>query len=294
VKAGFIGLGAMGLPMARNLVKAGHELIVYNRTRSRAEALAGESVQVAASPPDACRAGIVLTMLADDPALESIAFAPGHLLDSLPPGGIHVSMGTISVELARQLAQAHSARSQSFVAAPVFGRPDAAEAQRLLVVAAGPSEAVERVRPLLEAVSRRLFVIGPDAAAASAVKLGGNFLIAAMLEALGEAFALVRKHGVDAAQFLEIANSLFQSPVYEGYGRIIVDRRFRPPGFPMRLGLKDARLILAAADAALVAMPLAGLVHDRLLAGVARGRGEADWSAFTELIAESAGLATTP
>ena len=177
------------------------------------------------------------------------------------------------------------------MAAPVFGRPEAAEAKRLLVVAAGPAEAVERCRPLLEAIGRKLFVIGTDAPAAHALKLAGNFLIASMLETLSEAFALVRKSGVDPAQFLEIANgSLFQSPVYEHYGKLIVEERFEPAGFRMRLGLKDVGLILRAAEAAAVPLPMASLIRDQMLSAIARGQGDLDWASLARVAAENAGL----
>lgn len=290
MKVGFVGLGNMGQPMARNLLKAGHEVVAYNRTRSRAEDLAAAGAQVATSLAEASAPGVVMTMLADDRAVEECIFGESGILDSLPGGGLHVSLSTISVALCRRLAQEHGQRRQGYVAAPVFGRPSAAESAQLVVVAAGPPEAVERARPLLEPIGRKLFVLGPEAPRASALKLSGNFLIAAMLEALSEAFALAEKHGIPSAQALEILNTLFQSPVYEGYGRLMVERRFEPAGFKMTLGLKDVRLVLAAADFLSVPMPLASLVHDQLTSGVARGMGDADWSALSRVIAENAGL----
>jgi 3-hydroxyisobutyrate dehydrogenase-like beta-hydroxyacid dehydrogenase len=291
MEIGFIGLGAMGEPMARNLLRAGHALKVYNRTRSRAEALAGHGATLVDTPAAACTAGVVATMLADDRATEEVVFGGGGVLQGLPSGGVHVSHSTISTDLSRRLAEAHRQKGQSFVAAPVFGRPDAAQAARLVVVAAGPSEAVERCRPALEAIGRKLFVIGPEAPAAHTVKLAGNFLIVSMLETLGEAFALLRKSGVDPGMFLEILNgSLFQSPLYENYGKMVVEQRYEPPGFKLRLGLKDVRLVLAAADEAAAPMPLASLIHDNLLSGVAQGMGEHDWSAVARVAAQKAGL----
>jgi len=243
MKAGFIGLGNMGQAMAHNLIKAGHELLVYNRTRSRADELAGEGAIVAASVAEACTPGLVMTMLADDGAVEEMVIGNGGILHALPEGGIHVSFSTIGVALARCLAESHQKRGQDFVASPVFGRPQAAEAAKLLVVAAGPGGAVERCRPLFEAIGDRLFVLGSEAVAANALKLAGNLLIASKLEALGEAFALMRKSGVDPAQFLQIVNgALFKSPVYENYGKIVLEEKFQPPGFKMGLGLKDVRL----------------------------------------------------
>jgi 3-hydroxyisobutyrate dehydrogenase-like beta-hydroxyacid dehydrogenase len=281
----------MGLPMARNLLKAGHELTVYNRTRSKAEALASAGAQVANSLTEASSAEVVMTMLADDHAVEQTTLGEGGILNTLASGGVHLSLSTISTALSRRLTLAHTARGQSFIASPVFGRPDAAAAARLVVVAAGPDEAVERVRPLLEAIARKLFVIGPEPYSANAVKLVGNFLIASMLETLSEAFALARKSGVEPAKILEILNgSLFQSPIYENYGKIIIAQKFSPPGFALHLGLKDVRLVLAAADEVAVPMPVASVIRDHYLSAVARGWGDMDWAALAKVVAEDAGL----
>jgi 3-hydroxyisobutyrate dehydrogenase-like beta-hydroxyacid dehydrogenase len=283
----------MGEPIVRNLIKAGHALKVYNRTRSRAEALAGQGTTVVDTPAAACTAGVVATMLADDAAVEGVAFGDNGVLAGLPRGGVHISHSTISVNLSRRLADAHRQRGQLFIAAPVFGRPDAAQAARLIVVAAGPSEAVERCHPVLEAIGRKLFVIGTDAPAANTVKLGGNFLIASMLETLGEAIALMRKSGVDPATFLEImVGSFFQSPVYENYGKIIAEQRYEPAGFKLRLGLKDVRLMMSAADEAGAPMPIASLIRDNLISGVAQGLGDLDWSAVARVAALKSGLKT--
>ena len=291
MRVGFIGLGNMGLPIARNLIKAGHELTVYNRTRSKAEALASAGTKVANSLAEAGMAEVVMTMLADDQAVEQTTLGEGGILNTLARGGVHVSLSTISTALSRRLTVAHSARGQSFVASPVFGRPDAAEAARLVVVAAGPAEAVERVRPLLEAIGRKFFVIGSEPYSANVVKLAGNFLIASMLESLSEAFALTRKSGVDPATFLEIVNgSFFQSPIYQNYGKIVIGEEFSPPGFALRLGLKDARLVLAAADEVAVPMPAASLIRDHFVSGVARGWGDLDWAALAKVVAADAGL----
>jgi len=291
MKVGFIGLGNMGQAMARNLIRAGHELTVYNRTRSRAEDLAGEGAVVAASVAEACAPGVVMTMVADDSAVEEITFGKDGILGTLPAGGVHVSCSTISIVLAKRLAESHLQRGQDFVTSPVFGRPQAAEAAKLVVVAAGPDRALERCRPLFEAIGHQLFVLGSEAATANALKLGGNFLIASMLEALGEAFTLMRKSGVKPAQFLEVVNgSLFKSPVYENYGKIVVEEKFQPAGFKMHLGLKDVRLIVAAGEGAGVPLPLASLIRDHLISGIARGYGELDWSAVAKVVAADAGL----
>ncbi len=293
MEMGFIGLGAMGEPMACNLLRAGHALKVYNRTRSRAEALANQGATRAETPAAACAPGVVATMLADDAAVEGVAFGEHGILEGLPRGGIHISHSTISTNLAHRLASTHRERDQFLVSAPVFGRPDAAQAARLLVVAAGPPEAIERCRPALEAVGRKLFVIGPEPPAANTVKLAGNFLIASMLETLGESFALLRKSGVDPATFLEImVGSFFQSPIYENYGKIIAEQRYQPAGFKLKLGLKDMRLVLAAADEAAAPMPIASLIRDNLISGIAQGWGDLDWSAVARVAAVKAGLKT--
>jgi 3-hydroxyisobutyrate dehydrogenase-like beta-hydroxyacid dehydrogenase len=290
MNAGFIGLGNMGQPIARNMLKAGHDLVVFNRTRRKAEDLVSWNARVAESLAEACTPGVVVTMVSDDHAVAECVFGENGILSSLPAGGVHLSLSTISVKLSQHLAEKHRQRGHSYVASPVFGRPPAAESAQLVVVAAGPQEAMERVRPLLEAIGRKLFVLGEEAPRANALKLSGNFLIASVLEALSEAFALARKYGIEPAQALEILNTLFQSPVYEGYGRLMVERRFEPAGFKMTLGLKDVRLALAAADAVSVPMPFASVVHDQLLSCVGRGLADADWSALSRLVAENAGL----
>jgi 3-hydroxyisobutyrate dehydrogenase-like beta-hydroxyacid dehydrogenase len=292
MRIAFLGTGAMGLPMARNLAAAGHEVTAWNRTRARAQALAGQGATIADTPAEAVRnAEAAITMLADDAAVESAVWGEGGVLDALPAGAAHVCMATISVELSRRLADAHAARGQGYVAAPVFGRPDAAEGKRLKILAAGPADAAERCRPLLDAMGERTFWMGDDAPAAHTVKLCGNFLLASMVEVLGEAFALARKSGVNAAALEEVlSGTLLGSPILPGYAKLVASERWTPPGFPMKLGLKDVRLVLAAAGAAGVPMPVAGVVHDRMLSGVSRGRGELDWAAAAALVAESAGL----
>jgi len=281
----------MGLPIARNLLQAGHELTVYNRTRSKAETLASAGAKVASSPAEASTGEVVMTMLADDQAVEQTTLGDGGILNTLARGGVHLSLSTISAALSRRLTAAHAARGQSFIASPVFGRPDAAAAARLVVVAAGPTEAVERVRPLLEGIGRKLFVIGTEPYQANTFKLAGNFLISSVLETLSEAFLLIQKSGVEPAKFLEVLNgSFFQSPIYENYGKIIIAQEFSPPGFALHLGLKDVRLVLAAADEVAVPMPVASVIRDHYLSGVARGWGDMDWAALAKVVAEDAGL----
>ncbi|HEY6519100.1 MAG TPA: NAD(P)-dependent oxidoreductase [Roseiarcus sp.] len=288
---GFIGLGQMGSAIALNLVKAGHRVTVYNRTRAKAEALASQGVEIAETPADACRRPVLITMLADDSAVEAVFFGEGNGLSALGRGAVHISMSTISVAFSDRLAEAHGSAGQSYVAAPVFGRPEAATAAKLFVVAAGPEQALAQCQPLFDAIGQRTFVIGDKPSSANLVKLSGNFLLAAMIECLGEAFALVRKGGIDPHLYLEILTStLFSAPAYKTYGTLIADQKYEPAGFKMSLGLKDIRLALAAADKLATPMPVASLVHDQFLSGVARGEGDADWSALARLAAGNAGL----
>jgi 3-hydroxyisobutyrate dehydrogenase-like beta-hydroxyacid dehydrogenase len=291
MKIGFVGLGNMGAPMAHNLLKSGHQLAVYNRTRRRADELVSKGAVVADTPAAASGAEVVITMLADDHALESVVFGPGGILESLPANAIHVSMSTISVALSRGLDAAHRQRNQSYVSAPVFGRPEAAAAARLFIVAAGAAAAVERCRPLFEVMGQKTFTVGDDPAGANVIKLTGNFLITTVIEGLAESLALVRKSGLDATQFLEVlTSSLFNAPVYKTYGALIAAEKFSPPGFKLPLGLKDNRLLLAAAEEKSVPMPMASLVRDRFLSALAQGLGESDWAAIAQISAKEAGL----
>jgi 3-hydroxyisobutyrate dehydrogenase-like beta-hydroxyacid dehydrogenase len=269
----FIGLGNMGSGMARNLIKAGHTLTVYNRTRSRAEPLRSLGARIAASPGAAASdAEVLITMLADDHAVEEVMFAPGNVLESLRPEAVHVSMSTISVALSRRLTEAHREKRQHFVAA-------------------GPAEQIEHCRPLFDAMGQKMFVMQEEPPTANVVKLAGNFLITAVIESLAEATALVRKFGLDSNTFLEfLTGSLFAAPVYRTYGNLIAANQFEPAGFKLPLGFKDNRLLLAAAEEAAVPMPLASLVHDRFVAALAQGLTEADWSVIARISYQGAGL----
>jgi 3-hydroxyisobutyrate dehydrogenase-like beta-hydroxyacid dehydrogenase len=287
---GFIGLGRMGAPMALNLIQAGHRVTVYNRTRSKAEALAAKGAAVADRIADACQGEALITMLADDTAVERVVF-DGDALAALGRNAIHVSMSTISVALSERLAEAHGKAGQGYVTAPVFGRPEAAAAAKLFIVAAGADATIARCQELFGAMGQKTFVIGGKPSEANVVKLTGNFLIASVLESLGEAFALIRKSGIDPHRYLDIlTGSLFSAPVYQTYGPIIANQRFPADGFKMSLGLKDIRLALAAADAKMVPMPVASLVRDHFLEGVAQGEGDTDWSGLARLCARHAGL----
>src|SRR3979409_260186 len=288
---GFIGLGHMGTPMARNLLKAGHRVTVYNRTRGETEALGREGAQVADKVADACHGDVLITMLADDAAVEGVVFGEGGALQALRQDAIHISMSTISVALSDRLAEAHGKAGQGYVAAPVFGRPEAAAAAKLFIIAAGADAMLKRCQPLFDAMGQATFVISAKPSDANLVKLSGNFLIASVLESLGEAFALVRKSGIDPQRYLNILTStLFSAPVYRTYGSIIAEDKNPADGFKMSLGLKDIRLALAAADAKTVPMPVASLIRDHFIEGVAQGEGDADWSGLARLAARRAGL----
>ncbi|PST19826.1 6-phosphogluconate dehydrogenase [Rhizobium sp. JAB6] len=291
MKVGFIGLGQMGTAMALNLIKAGHEVTVYNRSRDKAEALAGEGAKVAATVAEACGGEAVFTMLAHDDALSAVAHGNGGVLASLGKGAVHISASTISVATSERLTKEHAAAGQRFVAAPVFGRPEAAAAAKLFVAAAGAPDAIQSVTPLFDAIGQRTFVLGDEPKSANLVKLSGNFLIASVIESLGEAMALVEKGGVDRHAYLDLLTAtLFNAPVYKTYGRLIADRKFQPAGFTAPLGQKDIRLALAAGEALNVPLPLASLLRDRFLNLLAHGGEELDWSAIGALAAKDAGL----
>ena len=281
----------MGSGMARNLLRAGHEVVVFNRRRDKAEALTGDGARVADSLADACHASdAVMTMLADDHAVEQMVFGENAIASSLPAGAVHISSSTISVALARRLAAEHHRRGQEYLSVPVFGRPEAAASKNLLVVAAGPPELIEHCRPLFDAIGRQTFVVGSDPWQANAAKLCGNFMIAAMIEAFGEAFATLRKAEVPPHAFLEIMSVFFGSPIYANYGRLIADGKFEPAGFALQLGLKDVRLVLEAAGELAAPMPLASLIRDHFLSAMAHGQAELDWSSVTRVSARDAGL----
>jgi 3-hydroxyisobutyrate dehydrogenase-like beta-hydroxyacid dehydrogenase len=291
---GLIGLGGMGTGMAKSLLRAGHRVTVSNRTRSKAEALRADGAIVASSPADACRAGIVMTMLADDAALEYQVFGDGGILALLPRGGIHISCSTISVALSDRLTAAHAAAGQEFISCPVFGRPDAAEGGRLAVVVAGPKDAVDRCKPLFETLGPKMLVVGEKPSLANVVKLSGNFLIGSVLESLSEAVAFARKSGVDAAVLVDfLTSTLFNAPVYKTYGGLIVEGNYDKVGFALPLGLKDIRLVLQAAEARNVPMPVASVVRDRFVTAMARGNENKDWSVLGLIAAEDAGLSPT-
>jgi 3-hydroxyisobutyrate dehydrogenase-like beta-hydroxyacid dehydrogenase len=280
----------MGSAMAANLVKAEHDVTVFNRSPEKRAALLELGAHEAASIADACHGEAVITMLADDTAVSGVVLGKGGIVESLGRGAIHISMSTISVALSKSLAQAHAAAGQRFVAAPVFGRPDAAAAAKLFIVPAGDPAAVKACQPLFTALGQKTIPIGAEPQAANLVKLSGNFLMAAAIEALGEAIALVGKAGVDRGAYVDLlTSSIFPAPAYKLYGGLIAANQFQPAGFAAPLGYKDIRLALAAAESLRVPMPLGSLLHDRFLRVLAQGGDSLDWAAIGGLATRDAG-----
>jgi 3-hydroxyisobutyrate dehydrogenase-like beta-hydroxyacid dehydrogenase len=291
MRIGFLGLGNMGIPMALHLIAAGHELSVWNRTEGRTEPLLREGAIQAGTPAEAeLGADAVITMLFDDTAYEDVLFGSHGLLDALTPGILHISCSTISVALSERLTAEHARRGIDFVAAPVFGRPTIAQEGRLWIVAAGADAAVERAKPILQAFSRGITVVGKEPRQAHAVKLGGNFLISAMIHSLSEAFVFSEQQGIAPETFFEAVNSaLFQSPFYAGYAKVMLN----PPkdaGAPMNLGAKDMQLFREAAASRKTSVSLA----DNLAAifGEAQklGLGGEDWAVTQFRMAQRRGV----
>jgi 3-hydroxyisobutyrate dehydrogenase-like beta-hydroxyacid dehydrogenase len=288
---GFIGLGGMGLAMATNLVKAGFGLRVYNRTPEKARPLVDLGAQLVRSPAEAASpGGVVVTMVSDDRAVEEVTLGANGLLGRLADG-VHLSMSTIAPRTTRRLADLHRERGGHYVASPVFGKPEVAAHAKLWIATAGDAAARARVRPLQEAMGQRVFEFGDDPGAANVIKLAGNFLLGAAIEAMAEAFTLAQKHGVPRRQTYEFfTQTLFDCFVYRGYGELIASEHYQPVGAKPSLIRKDFGLIRDAAAEGLVPMPLAHLIHERLTSTVAKGREDVDWASFAREVSESAGL----
>lgn len=292
MKIGVIGLGRMGRGIAGRVLGAGHDLAVYNRTPGKDADLVAAGARSAATIALACeRRDVVISMLADDAALDAVALGAGGLRESLPAGAIHMVMGTHGVGIVRALTAAHAASGQTLVAAPVLGRPDAAASGQLGIVAAGPAEALQRCKPLFGAIGRRTFEAGASPDAATSIKLANNFMLGCALQAMGEAYSLVRRFGV-APQVLHdvMTEGLFSAPAYKVYGKIVADEAYDNVGFTTRLALKDMSLVLAAGDMARVPLPSASLLRDRLLAAIAHGDADRDWAVLAREQARSAGF----
>ena len=287
----FIGLGAMGAPMASSVLRSGVALTVYNRSRERAAPLAAAGAKVADSAAAAVApGGVVITMLANDAALLDVTLGDAGFADRLGAGGLHISMSTVSPETSRHLAAEHAKRGSLWLSAPVFGRPEAAAAQKLWICQSGAADAKARAKPLLEAMGQAIHDFGDEPGAANVVKLSGNFLILSAVEAMAEALTLAEESGIDRqalAGFL--GQTVFNCPIYQNYGRILANQTYEPAGFKLELGMKDVRLVRDAAESATVPMPLADLLHARLLTSLAKGRGQLDWTAIEMVSAEDAG-----
>lgn len=288
---GCIGLGSMGAAMASNLITGGAKVVVYNRSRERAKPLEALGATIAATPAEAAACGLVMTMLADDNAVEAVTLGDDGIVAGLPDGGLHVAMSTIGVAFSERLAKTHADAGQRYLAAPVFGRPEAAAAAKLFIVAGGAADDLARAQPAFDLLGQRTFHIGESPSQANLVKLSGNFLITCVIEGLAETLTLGQKAGVDRAQMLDVfTNTIFGAPVYKTYGAMIVEERFAPPGFALPLGLKDNRLILQAGEALEVPLPFASAIRDRFITALASGYGDLDWSAIARVVADQAGV----
>jgi 3-hydroxyisobutyrate dehydrogenase-like beta-hydroxyacid dehydrogenase len=292
MRIGFIGLGHMGAAIAANLLRARHEVAVWNRSADKARPLVEAGATLVDSPKAAAALSeVAFSMLADDAALNSVLGGEHGVLAGLRPSALHVSMSTIGVATADEVASLHRNRGQHFLCAPVFGRPEAAAAAKLFVVASGEAQSLKTATPLLASISQRVFYLGEAPSAASLVKLCGNFMILSAIEALAEALALGEKGGVPPKKLLEVlTGSLFDTPVYRNYGAAILDKGYRPAGFAAPLGLKDMRLVGHSAETLRVPMPLLGILRDHLLQAIAQQGEDVDWSAIGGSVAKNAGL----
>lgn len=289
---GFIGLGNMGSGMARNLLKAGHRVRVWNRSRQSVDALARDGAEAAATPGQIFDADAVITMLSADDVVREVILDPG-LLAGARRGLVHVVSSTISVAFAQELELVHEKAGVGYVAAPVMGRPDVAAAGELNILAAGRPDAVARVQPLLDAVGKRTWLIGDQPHLASLAKLACNFTLASAIETMAEAFALVRRYDLDPQILMEVlTGTLFAAPAYKTYGPMIVEQRFEPANFKLPLGLKDIRLAQAAGEAVGAPLPFASVLRDNFIDAIGHGDQDKDWSAIAAVAARRAGLET--
>jgi len=291
---GFVGLGRMGSAMAANLAAGSCRVIAYIRRPDRAAEIRALGLEPKFSIADLFDCDFVISMLPDDRAVREAVFGKigeEGLAAGLKPNAVHLSMSTISTAAASEFAEEHEKHGQSYVAAPVFGNPDAAQARELFIIAAGARDPLERCRPLFDLLGHFIFIVAGNPESANLVKIVGNAMMATTLEMLGEAFALVRKRSLDPAAVLDILTStMFGSRIHKLYGAKIVAQRFVPSGFVLPLALKDVRSALAEAEAANVPMPSVSVVRDRMITGLAHGYTEFDWSALGLVAAEAAGI----
>ncbi|KXW55461.1 MAG: NAD(P)-dependent oxidoreductase [Betaproteobacteria bacterium] len=291
-KVAFIGLGSMGFPMAKNLLEAGFELHVYNRTKTKSIELEKFGAKVFNCVGDAVKnVDLVITMLANDEALDSVSFGQDGILANLNKQAIHISMSTVSPELIEKLSQEHENHEQKFLSAPVFGRPEAALSRKLWVVMSGKQSVKEEVKEVVNALGQGVFDFGEKVSAANLIKIAGNFMILSMVEAISESLALLEKNGVERQSFIDfITSTLFNIPIYQNYGKIIAQRQYEPAGFKLELGLKDVNLMHEASSNARVPMPIVDILYSRFLTSIAKNRAHFDWSAIELIAAENAGL----
>jgi 3-hydroxyisobutyrate dehydrogenase-like beta-hydroxyacid dehydrogenase len=279
IKIGFIGLGNMGTPMAKNLLNAGYHLQVYNRTLSKIDELGEGAITKCKSPAEAADGvSFVITMLSEDEVLKEAVLGEEGLLKKLPKDALHISMSTIAPETAELLSEKHKAAGSHYLASPVFGRPEAAAAKKLWVCVSGDQTSKDRAKPILENLGQGIHDFGEKAGGANVVKIAGNFMIMASLEIMAEAFTLAEKNGLDRLQVAEFFGStLFNAPIYQNYGKLIAKKQYQPVGFKAKLGYKDARLAFKLSQQSETPMPVATAVHNRLLSAVAKGWGDTDW-----------------
>jgi 3-hydroxyisobutyrate dehydrogenase-like beta-hydroxyacid dehydrogenase len=279
MKIGFIGLGNMGLNMAKNLIASGHQLQVYNRSSEKADELEQSSITKCKTPAEAAsNVSIVITMLSDDDVVAETTTGADGILQTLQKGALHISMSTISPDVSQKLSDQHKSSGSSYLAAPVFGRPEAAAAKKLWICVSGSQQAKEMAKPILDCLGQGVIDFGEDAGGANVVKIAGNFMIMSSLEIMAEAFTLAEKHGLDRAKVADFFGStIFNAPIYQNYGKLIANKQYEPVGFKAKLGYKDARLAFKLAQQSETPMPMGTLIHNRLLSAVAKGLGDRDW-----------------
>jgi len=288
---GFIGTGLMGRPIAANLLAAGYSLAVHNRTREKTQPLLEKGAVFATRYADAAKGGVVFTMVADDAVLESVCLSPDGIVGRLGEGGLHVSLSTIAPATATKLAAVHREHGEDYVAAPVFGRPDGAERAALIGCVAGPSKAKARAREMLQSTCSQIFDMGENPSTANVVKLAGNFMMAAAIEAMAEAYTLAEKNGIARERIDELFGStMFACPIYQEFGTAVARHQYKPAAFFLPLGLKDMALVQQTATQCGMPMPIANLLHDRFVSSIAKGRTDVDWSALAVEVSDAAGL----
>lgn len=290
MQVGFLGTGRMGKAMATNLLKAGHRVRAWDKSAAPLGELRAAGAEIAAGAAEAVSGDVLISMLPNDQALHEV-FIAGDLLRYASPALVSVNMGTVSLDCVDELVAAHKARNIPYVAATVFGRPDVAAAAKLSIMAAGDAAAIDRVQPLFDAMGQRTSRVGPEPRHANIAKIAGNLMVACAIEAIGEAAALLRKYRMSAPDVLDvIITSLFNVPVYQGYGRAIAQQQYVPPGFDLVLGMKDVGLALKAGEQANVPLPFASVLRDAFLDAMANGDADKDWAAIARVAARKAGL----